>query len=139
RGSTRAAGDRRPFEPPNVQRYDRRAGGRGINKGSLEVHCASTAFRAGMRILDVCAFYAPEGGGVRTYIDAKMRAAPRFSHEMIVVAPGKVDAVVERVSGAILVTLASPKLPVDRRYRYFHDERSLHRILDEWRPDHVEA
>jgi alpha-1,6-mannosyltransferase len=28
---------------------------------------------------------------------------------------------------------------VDRRYRYFDDQRALHRVLDAWRPDHVEA
>src|SRR5205085_2769311 len=45
----------------------------------------------------------------------------------------------EREPGAILVSLASPKLPVDRRYRYFDDEHALHRLLDAWKPDHVEA
>ena len=34
-----------------------------------------------MRIVDVCAFYTPAGGGVRTYVDAKLRAAARFGHE----------------------------------------------------------
>jgi hypothetical protein len=42
-----------------------------------------------MRIADVSAFYTPAGGGVRTYVDAKLRAAPRFGHEMIVIAPGE--------------------------------------------------
>src|SRR4051794_31222700 len=92
-----------------------------------------------MRIVDVSAFYAPQGGGVRTYVEAKLKAAPRFGHEMIVVIPGKRDEIVERAPGAILASLASPKLPVDRRYRYFDDEKALHRLLDVWRPDHVEA
>ena len=92
-----------------------------------------------MRIVDVSAFYAPQGGGVRTYVEAKLKAAPRFGHEMIVVIPGERDGVVERAPGAILASLASPKLPVDRRYRYFDDEKALHRLLDAWRPDHVEA
>jgi alpha-1,6-mannosyltransferase len=30
-----------------------------------------------MRIVDVCAFYTPEGGGVRTYVERKLAAAPR--------------------------------------------------------------
>ena len=42
-----------------------------------------------MRIADVCAFYTPAGGGVRTYVEAKLRAAARFGHEMIVIAPGE--------------------------------------------------
>ncbi|NWP89654.1 glycosyltransferase family 1 protein, partial [Escherichia coli] len=28
---------------------------------------------------------------------------------------------------------------LDRRYRYFDDEKALHRALDRWRPDFVEA
>jgi alpha-1,6-mannosyltransferase len=39
----------------------------------------------------------------------------------------------------LLVTIPSPCLPVDRRYRYFDDERALHDVLDSWQPDHVEA
>jgi alpha-1,6-mannosyltransferase len=92
-----------------------------------------------MRIVDVCAFYAPSGGGVRTYIDAKLRAAARFGHELVVIAPGKRHEVIKRGPGAVLVTIPSPLLPVDRRYRYFNDEHALHSELDAWRPDHVEA
>jgi alpha-1,6-mannosyltransferase len=92
-----------------------------------------------MRIVDVCAFYAPGGGGVRTYVDAKLRAAARFGHEVIVIAPGQQHETIQRGPGATLVTIPSPLLPVDRRYRYFNDERALHAELDAWRPDHVEA
>ncbi|WP_081774181.1 glycosyltransferase [Sphingomonas sp. URHD0057] len=92
-----------------------------------------------MRIVDVSAFYSPAGGGVRTYVEAKLRAAPRFGHEMIVVVPGRDNAVERRGPGAYLVSLASPTLPVDRRYRYFDDQQALHRTLAAWRPDHVEA
>lgn len=92
-----------------------------------------------MRIVDVCAFYSPMGGGVRTYVEAKMRAAPRFGHEIIILAPGARHEVVDRGPGAYLVTIPAPTLPVDRRYRYFDDERLLHATLDAWKPDHVEA
>ena len=92
-----------------------------------------------MRIADVCAFYTPAGGGVRTYVEAKLRAASRFGHEMIVIAPGERHEVVRRGPNAVLVTIPSPKLAVDRRYRYFDDERALHAVLDAWQPDHVEA
>ena len=92
-----------------------------------------------MRIADVSAFYTPFGGGVRTYVEAKLRAAARFGHEMIVIAPGEDHQVTKRGPGAFLVTIPSPKLPVDRRYRYFDDERMLHATLDAWQPDHVEA
>src|SRR4051794_14917419 len=92
-----------------------------------------------MRIVDVSAFYSPAGGGVRAYVEAKLRAAARFGHEVVVIAPGERDEVVQRGPGAFLVTIPSPRLPVDRRYGYFNDEKALHRVLDEWRPDHVEA
>jgi alpha-1,6-mannosyltransferase len=92
-----------------------------------------------MRIVDVCAFYSPEGGGVRTYIDAKLKAAARFGHEIIVLAPGEHRHIEQRGPGSLLVTLPSPKLPVDRRYHYFNDQAALHEALDMWRPDHVEA
>ena len=92
-----------------------------------------------MRIVDVCAFYSPTGGGVRTYIEAKLRAAERFGHEIIVLAPGDGHKVVRRAPGGYLATIPAPTLPLDRRYRYFNDEKALHRALKEWRPDHVEA
>src|SRR4051812_26979244 len=92
-----------------------------------------------MRIIDVSAFYTPAGGGVRTYVEAKFKAATRLGHEMIVVAPGSDHDVIERDAGAILITIPSPRLPVDRRYRYFNDEAALHAVLDAWQPDHVEA
>jgi len=92
-----------------------------------------------MRIVDVSAFYSPFGGGVRTYVEAKLRAAARFGHEMVVIVPGEDHQVTKRGPGAFLVSIPSPQLPVDRRYRYFDDEGMLHATLDAWQPDHVEA
>jgi alpha-1,6-mannosyltransferase len=92
-----------------------------------------------MRIVDICAFYSPAGGGVRTYVEAKLRAASRFGHEVVVVAPGAQHAAIQHGPGAFLVTVPAPKLPFDPRYRYFDDEQLLHGVLDAWRPDHVEA
>lgn len=92
-----------------------------------------------MRIADVSAFYTPTGGGVRTYVEAKLRAAARFGHEMILIVPGDRHEVIKRGPGAVLVTIPSPLLPVDRRYRYFDDEAAIHAALDAWQPDHVEA
>jgi len=92
-----------------------------------------------MRIVDVCAFYSPAGGGVRTYVDAKLRAAPQLGHELIVIAPGQREEVVRVGPGAFIATIPSPRLPVDGRYRYFDDAWALHRALDYWDPDHVES
>jgi alpha-1,6-mannosyltransferase len=92
-----------------------------------------------MRIVDVCAFYTPYGGGVRTYVESKLRAASRLGHEQIVIAPGEREEVKKIGPGAILATIPGPTLPVDRKYRYFDNEALLHRVLDRWNPDHVEA
>jgi alpha-1,6-mannosyltransferase len=100
---------------------------------------AANRLFSSMRIADVCAFYTPAGGGVRTYVEAKLRAAARFGHEMIVIAPGERHEIIRRGPGAVLMTIPSPRLPVDGRYRYFDDEAALHAALDAWQPDHVEA
>ena len=92
-----------------------------------------------MRVVDVCAFYTPHGGGVRTYVEAKLKALPAMGHEMVVIAPGPENSIVERSPGAILVTIAQPALPFDRRYHFFDDRAALHDALDAWRPDMVEA
>src|SRR3954449_9851020 len=92
-----------------------------------------------MRIADVCAFYTTAGGGVRTYADAKLRAAACFGHEMIVIAPGERHEVIKTGPGAFLVTVPGPRMPLDRRYRYFDDQAALHAVLDAWQPNHVEA
>jgi alpha-1,6-mannosyltransferase len=92
-----------------------------------------------MRIADVCAFYTPAGGGVRTYVEAKLGAAERLGHEMIVIAPGERHEIIRRGPGAVLMTIPSPRMPVDKRYRYFDNEAAVHAALDAWQPDHVEA
>ena len=92
-----------------------------------------------MRIVDVCAFYTPAGGGVRTYIEAKLKAAARLGHELIVIAPGARHELIHRGPGALIATLPAPVLPLDRRYRYFDDETAIHQALNAWQPDHVEA
>jgi alpha-1,6-mannosyltransferase len=92
-----------------------------------------------MRIVDVCAFYTPAGGGVRTYVEAKLKAASRLGHELIVLAPGARDEIIHRGPGALLASIPGPSLPLDPRYRYFGDEAAVHRALDYWQPDHVEV
>jgi alpha-1,6-mannosyltransferase len=92
-----------------------------------------------LRIVDVCAFYTPHGGGVRTYVERKLRAAPALGHEMIILAPGESDSVTEIGRGGRLVTIAAPTFPLDRKYRWFDDERRLHAALDALQPDLVEA
>lgn len=92
-----------------------------------------------MKIVDVCAFYAPRGGGVRTYVERKLAAGPRFGHEIVIVAPGAEYRTEIRGEGARIVYLPAPRFPLDRNYRYFDDAQLLHRTLDAERPDIVEA
>lgn len=92
-----------------------------------------------MRIVDVCAFYTPAGGGVKTYVEQKLRAAERFGHEVIILAPGDKSGVLSASASGTVETLAGPRFPLDRRYGYFNDEKALHARLDELQPDLVEA
>jgi alpha-1,6-mannosyltransferase len=92
-----------------------------------------------MRIVDVCAFYSPDGGGVKTYIDRKLAAGPAAGHEIIVIAPGETSRVEERGPRARIVYLEQPRFPLDRKYHYFRDEVALHATLDALEPDIVEA
>lgn len=92
-----------------------------------------------MKILDVCEFYAEEGGGVRTYIHAKIAAGARHGHEIVILAPGPEDGVRTFPGGGRIITIKSPALPFDRRYGMFWDAASVHRVLDVERPNVLEA
>ena len=92
-----------------------------------------------MKIIDVCAFYTPHGGGVRTYIERKLKIGAAMGQEIIIIAPGAEDRVEHRPEGGRIIHIASPQLIVDRRYRYFEGAEAVHRILDAERPDVVEA
>ncbi|MBT2188062.1 glycosyltransferase [Sphingobium nicotianae] len=92
-----------------------------------------------MRIVDVCAFYAPQGGGVKTYVERKIAAATPGEQEVIILAPGEKDELLFESPGGSIRTIKGPTLPVDRRYRYFQDEPALHAALDDLKPDLVEV
>ena len=92
-----------------------------------------------MKIVDVCAFLSPHGGGVKTYIEQKLLLGPRLGHEIVIIAPGDRDELIDRGPGAKIVKLASPRFPLDRKYWYFDDEARLHAALDAEAPDFVEA
>lgn len=92
-----------------------------------------------MRIVDVCAFYSPQGGGVRTYVERKLQLARQGTDEVVIVAPGERSGALYRGPGGTIVTIEAPAFPLDRRYRYFNDEGALHDLLDELAPDVVEA
>lgn len=89
-------------------------------------------------MIDVAEFYAELGGGVRTYIDQKLRAAADAGHQAVVVAPGPEDGEQERAGGRV-VWIKSRPLPLDPRYYMLLDEKAVHRILDRESPDVVEG
>ncbi|MGQ7383445.1 hypothetical protein ACTGY9_12475, partial [Streptococcus suis] len=90
-----------------------------------------------MRIVDVCAFWTPHGGGVRTYIEGKMRATRHRGDEIVVVVPGeRLETAV--TDGGTIGSIPGPRFPLDTRYRYFNDEEAMHRVLDDLMPDVVE-
>lgn len=92
-----------------------------------------------MRIVDVCAFFSPRGGGVKTYVAQKLAAAGRLGQDITILAPGDADATVTIDAHARIRTIASPRFPLDRKYWYFANEAQLHAELDRLAPDFVEA
>ncbi|WP_156842135.1 glycosyltransferase [Novosphingobium aquimarinum] len=92
-----------------------------------------------MKIVDVCAFYSPRGGGVKTYVGQKLKIAERMGQDITILAPGDDNAVIEFGRCARIQTIASPRFPLDRKYWYFNDEQGLHAALDKLAPDFVEA
>ena len=92
-----------------------------------------------MRIVDVCAFYSPHGGGVKTYVEHKMRAGPALGHEVIVIVPGPKPRTEYYGSNARIEWVVGRRFPLDARYYYFCDEPALHARLDALNPDWVEA
>lgn len=92
-----------------------------------------------MRIADVSAFYTANGGGVRIYVERKLHYAEQQGVDLAVIVPGAVDRIEPRGCRTQLIHIASPKLILDRRYRYFAGAGAVHEILDRLRPDFVEA
>ena len=92
-----------------------------------------------MRVVDVCAFYCPSGGGVKTYVERKLHAGAAAGHEVIILAPSDSEQVMEASGGGRIVMMPARRFPLDRRYSYFDDESSLHAMLDRLQPDLVEA
>ena len=91
-----------------------------------------------MRIVDVNEFYSPSGGGVRTYVDRKMRILAGMGHELVVIAPGRDDRVEERPGGGRVHYVRAPGMPFDRNYGLFWQAAPIDRLLDRLDPDVIE-
>ena len=91
-----------------------------------------------MKIVDVCEFYSPTGGGVRRYINQKLALAEKFGHQLTVIAPGA-ETRTEEAHGGAIAWIKSPHLPFDRNYRMFWNHQQVWRTLDRLNPDLVEG
>lgn len=91
-----------------------------------------------MKLVDVAEYYAERGGGVRTYVDHKLRAGAALGHEVVVVAPGPEDREEARLGGRV-VWVRGPPVPGDPRYHLFTRPSRVHAVLERERPDVVEG
>ncbi len=90
-----------------------------------------------MKIVDICEFYSPRGGGVRTYVDQKLAAAAQLGAEWVIIAPGPRDDT-ERRAGGRIHWVRSPPTRLDTRYHRFDDAAAVHTLLDQEAPDLME-
>lgn len=91
-----------------------------------------------MKIVDVNEFYAERGGGVRTYVNAKLRAAAERGHELVVIAPGPEDKETEHLGGRIQ-WVQGPPMPLDPRYFVLYREARVHELIARENPDVIEG
>jgi alpha-1,6-mannosyltransferase len=91
-----------------------------------------------VKIVDICEFYSPSGGGVRSYMHQKLAFAARLGHDLAIIAPGP-ETRDETVAGGRIAWVKSPLLPVDRNYRMFWAARDIWPVLDRLEPDIVEG
>ena len=91
-----------------------------------------------MKLVDISEFYAERGGGVRTYVNAKLSVGSAMGHEVVIVAPGDADREEPRLGGRI-VWVRSPRLILDPRYRVLLRQRAVHDILARERADVIEG
>ena len=91
-----------------------------------------------MKIIDIAEHYAELGGGVKSYINQKLKNAARLGHEMIIVAPGAENKEEEKHGGRI-IWQKNPPLMMDKRYGVFKNQKAIYELLDKENPDIVEG
>jgi len=92
----------------------------------------------GLTFCDLSPFYAPTGGGIRTYHDAKLDwFASQRRHRYFLLVPGPRFAITPRGPNATVVTFYGA--PVRAGYRVPLDFAALRRVVDRLRPDVIET
>lgn len=92
-----------------------------------------------MKICDIAQFYSPLGGGVKRYLDEKVRYVEQHRElEHVLIRPAAEDRV-ERHGRAAVHCVASPPLPASASYRILLSKRRILEILDRERPDVIEV
>lgn len=98
----------------------------------------ASAGAAVVRVLDITKFYAAASGGVRTYLDAKMRFLEGLPVQHALVVPGG-ERRVQRVYDSTVYQLPGPAIPFSPGYRLLTSVPAVREILDQERPDVVEV
>jgi glycosyltransferase involved in cell wall biosynthesis len=91
-----------------------------------------------LHILDITKFYSAASGGVRTYLDEKIRVlvGQPVSHALVI--PGEADGLTVRHATRVY-TVAGPRIPLAPGYRLLVARRRLDSIMERERPDIVEV
>lgn len=107
-----------------------------ILDGPIEPSAASASRATPLRVLDVTNFYSAASGGVKTYLNAKLRDfAERGVRHALVVPGSRYDVTVE---GATRVyRLRGPPVPFSG-YRFLLSPAALRRVIERERPDVIE-
>jgi alpha-1,6-mannosyltransferase len=91
-----------------------------------------------VHIVDISALYSPDGGGIRTYTHRKLQVADRLGQRLTVIVPGA-EAATTHFGSARMISIPSPRFPLDRNYFYFESDAVIHAALDREAPDFIEA
>lgn len=92
-----------------------------------------------MKLVDISGLYSVTGGGIRTYVRHKLIAAERLGHDTTVIVPGYEDDITETSPITRLVTVKSPRFPLDRNYGYFENDAVITDLIARWPSDFLEC
>jgi alpha-1,6-mannosyltransferase len=99
---------------------------------------AAAAVRGPLHVLDITKFYHGGGGGVRTYIDAKIDDFAERGVRHTLVVPGA-ETRIERRRSTRIYWLRGPRIPFAQGYRFLLAAEAVARVLEVERPDVIEV